>query len=479
MSILKFLGFTSKKASFPSDSGIYLFNTLTNKKDLFVPLKPSEVSMYHCGPTVYNFAHVGNLRSYVFADILRRTIELNGYKVHQVINITDVGHLVGDGDQGNDKVEEEARKTAKSAKQITDFYTNAFFDDLKKLHIEIEQTVFPRATEHITEQINLIKKLHGLGYTYKISDGIYFNTAKFKAYGKLGNINLKGLEEGARIGVNAEKKNPTDFALWKFSPKNEKREQEWLSPWGIGFPGWHIECSAMSMKYLGETFDIHTGGIDHIPVHHNNEIAQSECATGKPYVKYWLHNAFVNVPSGKMAKSVGNHIRLGELETRGVHPLAYRYWLLTAHYRSQITFSFEALDGASRAYTRLIRMLSELPKGGTIHTGYKEKFKKAVSDDLDTPKALALMWDLLKDTSVSNADKKATVEFFDSVFGLALAEAKHEKTLIPELVLELVEKREEARMGKDFVAADTLRKQISDAGYEVKDTDSGPKISLK
>jgi cysteinyl-tRNA synthetase len=298
---------------------IYLTNTLTGKKELFKPVRKgllsalgigkTRVGMYHCGPTVYNYAHIGNLRAYVFADTLKRLMLAHGFRVEQVINITDVGHLVSDGDTGEDKMEKARRLEKKSAWDIAQFYTEAFLKNLADLNINIEGTEFPRATDFIREQVAIVKTLEEKGYTYRTSDGIYFDTSKFPTYGKLGNIDIAGIREGERIGVNQEKLNPTDFALWKFSPTNEQREMEWESPWGKGFPGWHIECSAMSKALLGTTFDIHTGGIDHIPVHHNNEIAQSEGSTGEPLARYWLHNAFVNVVGGKMAKSEGNFPR--------------------------------------------------------------------------------------------------------------------------------------------------------------------------
>lgn len=462
-------------------SELFLFNTLTKKKELFVPLVGREVKMYNCGPTVYNYAHIGNMRAYVFADVLRHTLESGGFSVKQIVNITDVGEPAGDPDTGKDKIEESARKEGKTAAEISKFYTKAFFDDLKKLNIETARTIFPKATEHIKEQIDLISRLEKKGFTYKISDGVYFDTSKFKSYGKLGNINLEGLEEGARIGVNENKKNPTDFALWKFSKPGEKRQQEWPSPWGVGFPGWHIECSAMSMKYLGETLDIHTGGIDHIPVHHNNEIAQSEAATGKQFSRFWLHNAFVNIAGEKMAKSEGNFIRLKTLEDRGINPLTYKYWLLTAHYRSPITFSYEALKGSETAFIKLVEHFNALPTGGSPSEDYSRKFKERINDDLDTPGAISLIWQLLKDKKVSDANKKSTISTFDKVFGLNIEKFGNEiaKKMadIPSEIKELAEKREIARKKKNWNEADHIRDEIAKKGYTLEDTDNGPKIS--
>jgi cysteinyl-tRNA synthetase len=289
------------------------YNTLTKQKEFFAPLRDGAVSMYNCGPTVYNYAHIGNLRSYVFADVLRRAFEYNGLAVTQIINLTDVGHLTGDRDEGEDKMEKGALREGKTAKDISEFYTKAFFEDLAKLNIE-KADRYPKATEHIEEQISLIKKLEEKGFAYVLEDGVYFDTAKFPKYGDLAQLDLVGQKEGARVEANTEKRNPADFTLWKFSKPEEKRQQEWPSPWGTGFPGWHIECSAMSMKYLGETFDIHTGGIDHIPVHHTNEIAQAEAATGKKFVNLWMHHGFVNIEGGKMAKSADNFVRMKSLE---------------------------------------------------------------------------------------------------------------------------------------------------------------------
>ncbi len=459
---------------------ITFWNTLTKQKEEFFPIKDRVVGMYNCGPTVYNYAHIGNLRAYVLADILKRTLTYNKYKVNQIINITDVGHLVGDGDEGKDKIEEGAKKEQKTASEIADFYTKIFLEDLVKLNIDTTDTKFPKASEHIKEQIDLIKDLEEKGFAYKTSDGMYFDTAKFKNYGKLGNIDLKHLREGARVTINSQKKNITDFALWKFCVPHEKRQQEWPSPWGVGFPGWHIECSAMSMKYLGETFDIHTGGIDHIPTHHNNEIAQSESSTGKQYARYWLHNAFVNVEDGKMAKSDGNFLRLQSLLDKNINPISYRYWLLTAHYRQPVTFSWEAIEGANTALIKLVRAYSSLPSLGKIHRDYLQKFKDFINDDLDTPKAIALMWDMMRDKEVSDKDKKATLNEFDKIFGLNLKTLAKEITKsekeIPKSITKLLADREKARKNKDWAKSDEIRDTILREGFEIKDTEKGVEI---
>lgn len=475
---------------------LMLHNTLSGTKEVFVPLKDRHVRMYNCGPTVYDIQTVGNLRSYVFADVLRRTFEYNGYEVTQVVNITDVGHLTSDADTGEDKLEKAAVKTGKGAADIAREVTRVFFDDLRRVGVDTGKITFPRATEHIAEQVALIRTLEEKGYTYKTRDGIYFDTSCFKEYGKLGGIDLSGLKEGARVTMK-EKKNPTDFALWKFSSPKEKRQQEWDSPWGIGFPGWHVECSAMSMKYLGKTFDVHTGGIDHIPIHHNNEIAQSEAATGRPFVRYWLHNAFITINNEKIAKSVGNTVYVSDIVSRGLSPLAYRYWLLTAHYRSSANFTWDALSGAHTALLRLYRHVADFEISGRptsikgtssdVNREYQKRFHLLVNDDLDTPKALALLWDIIKDDSVSSKDKHATLLDFDRVLGLGLADVD-EKTLValegvvsetdvPEEVHAFLVSRQEARVAHDFTRADELREKINRAGYTIEDTDEGPRLT--
>lgn len=453
-----------------------LYNTLTQKKEVFTPLREGAVGMYNCGPTVYNYAHIGNLRAYVFADTLRRTLLWHGYKVTQVINITDVGHLTSDSDEGEDKIEKGAAREGKTAKEISEFFTRAFFDDIQKLNIE-KAEYFPKATEHVQVQIALIQKLEEKGFTYRTSDGIYFDTQKFPDYGKLARLDIEGLKAGARVEANEEKKNRTDFALWKFSKAGEKRQQEWDSPWGVGFPGWHLECSAMSMKYLGETFDIHTGGIDHVPVHHTNEIAQSEAANGKKFVNYWMHSGFVNVEGDKMAKSSENFVRLETLEKKEISPLSYRYWLLTAHYRKTVNFTWKAVLAAGTALSKVQEAFAALPDGGTVDETWKRKFEEAINDDLNTPKAIAVLFDLIHDEDVSPADKKATIQKFDTVLGLGLATFKKTETEeIPELVQKLADDRALARTNKEWEKSDALRDEIAGMGYSVKDTPEGQKI---
>jgi cysteinyl-tRNA synthetase len=448
---------------------------MTGKKELFVPIHEDWVGLYDCGPTVYNYITIGNLRAYVFADILRRTLEFNNFHVKQIINITDVGHLTDDASDGEDKVEREAAKDGRSAREITKFYTDVFMKDVRALNMKLDETRFTPATEHIREQIELIQRLEDKGFTYQIADGVYYDTSKFPNYGKLGNINIKGLQEGARVEMTEGKRNPTDFALWKFSKPGEKRQQEWPSPWGVGFPGWHIECSAMSMKYLGENFDIHTGGIDHIPVHHQNEIAQSEAATGKPYVNYWMHNEFLNINGAKIGKSLGNGIHLSEIIDKGINPLAYRFWLLMAHYRSPINFNWDALAGAETALKRLQGLFMELgEKDGETSLDYLGKFKAYLNDDLDTPRALTLVWDVLKDKVLPSADKRATLLAMDRVLGLGLAELKSFEITMD--ISALADEREKARVSGDWYTADRIRDKLKGLGYEVKDTSEGAKI---
>lgn len=471
----RLFGSTQRGYEAPGAVPLYLSNTLTGKRDLFVPLA-HKVKMYNCGPTVYHYAHIGNLRSYVFADVLRRTLEWNGYHVEQIINITDVGHLTSDSDTGNDKLEEGARREHKSVQDIAHHYTDAFFADLDALNIPRSRITFPRATDHIAEQITLIQKLETGGHTYRTSDGIYFDTSTFPNYGKLGHVHLEEDTE-SRIGVNAEKRHHTDFALWKFSKPEDKREQEWPSPWGVGFPGWHIECSAMSMKYLGETLDIHTGGIDHIPVHHNNEIAQSEAATGKPLARFWLHNGFVSVASGeKMAKSEGNFVRLETVREKGVDPLAFRYWLLTAHYSSPLLFSWEALLAAQTAYKKLIRTLALYGnKHGKVQESLKKHFSEIINNDLDTPSAIAHIWHIIKEskTTTSPAHVRATIAAYDTVLGLNLIARANalvdEMSRVPAPIRELGHEREQLRKKGDWAGADALRAKIAQAGYVVED----------
>lgn len=451
---------------------IYLTNSLTKKKELFTSISPGRIGLYSCGPTVYDYVHIGNLRSFLLSDLVRRVFEYNGFEVRQIMNITDIGHLASDNDEGEDKMTRGLLRdgmpvTLEAMLELGGFYAEKFKENLAALNILMPHEL-PRASGHITEDIKLIQKLEKKGFTYQISDGLYFDTSKDPHYGKLGGT---GGDE-SRIGFKSDKKNPKDFALWKFN-----HELGYESPWGKGFPGWHIECSAMSERYLGEHFDIHTGGADLASIHHNNEIAQSECAHSHQFVNYWLHNAFINVESGKMAKSEGTGITLGNIIERGINPLAYRYWLLGGHYRTPMTFSWEALDAAAQAHKRLQGFIQEWNRSDGPNAGlkpYEALFLEAINDDLNTPKALAVLWDMVADGGVAPAIKKATLLKFDTVLGLKLGE-KH-NVIVPNEVKTLVEERELARKEKRWNDADILRKKIQQLGFEVKDMVTGSNI---
>ncbi|MFA5184134.1 MAG: cysteine--tRNA ligase [Patescibacteria group bacterium] len=471
-------------------SPLFLYNTLSRKKEEFKPIKPGAVGLYTCGPTVYNFAHIGNLRTYLFEDFLVRVLEYNGYSVNHVMNITDVGHLTGDMDMGEDKMEKGAAREGKNAWEIADFYWQAFRRDLSSLNIK-EPTIWCKATDSIPEQIAMIKALAGKGYTYQTSDGIYFDTAKIKDYNKLSHLPLDELREGARVEINAEKKNPTDFALWKFSPAlksgEAKRQMEWESPWGIGFPGWHIECSAMSIQFLGEQLDIHCGGIDHINIHHTNEIAQSEAATEKKFFNYWLHGAFLNIRGGKkMAKSEENFLTLENAFTRkGIDPLAYRFAALQVHYRKPMEYSEASLRQAEEGLISLgsrVFYLKGFKGEGRISKEYQLKFLEAINDDLNMPRALSVVFSVL-DSELSEVDQLATILDFDKVLGLNFNNFPLTKKNIsiedlPEAVRKLVEQRDPAKRNKDYEKADAIRKKIEAEGYIVEDTKDGTKIYL-
>jgi cysteinyl-tRNA synthetase len=452
---------------------LHLFDTYTRSLRKFEPLHPPEVGLYTCGPTVYDYAHIGNLRTYIFEDILRRVLELNGYTVKHVMNITDVGHLVSDADTGEDKMEKGSRRTGKTAWEIAEFYTQAFKDDLRHLNIK-EPMIWCRATDHIPEQIALVQCIEAKGYTYRTSDGIYFDTSKLPDYGYLARLDIEGLQAGARIELG-EKRNVTDFALWKFSPANEQRQMEWDSPWGKGFPGWHIECSAMSAKYLGEFFDIHCGGEDHIMVHHPNEIAQTQACHDTRLANFWMHGYFLQFDEARMAKSAGTFLRVQTLSDRGIDPLAYRFFCLGAHYRSKLNFNWESLQGAATALDRLRTAAYEWGEPGAPDETYVGKFLEQANDDLNMPRALAVTWELVR-SDLPNATKKATLLHFDNVFGLKLAEWKPVETVVSETILTLVEQRQQARKEKRWKDADALREQVHAAGYEIEDTPQGPRV---
>ena len=447
-----------------------LYDNYTRSLRAFEPLQPGSVRLYTCGPTVYDYQHIGNFRTFLFEDVLKRVLEWNGYRVVHVMNITDVGHLVSDADEGEDKMEKGARRTGKSAWEIARLYTDAFLDDMRALDIE-PPTRLPRATDHIGEQIEFIADLEKKGYTYRTPDGIYFDTSKQSDYGYLARLDKAGLEAGRRVDVG-EKRHPTDFALWKFSPPGAQRQMEWDSPWGRGFPGWHIECSAMAQKYLGDYFDIHCGGEDHIPVHHTNEIAQTEARVGTRLANFWMHGYFLLEGEAKMAKSAGEFLRLKSLTDRGYDPLAYRYLCLTAHYRSQLNFTWDALDGAATALERMRRGCHALPEGGAPDARALERFTAEVNDDLNVPRALALAWEVLRG-DLPPAVRKATLARFDRVFGLRLAEWQPREEAVPEAIQALADARSAARAARDWAEADRLRAALHAAGWEIEDRPDG------
>lgn len=477
--------FTSKETRFDAPP-LQLFNTESRSLETFTPLHGHKVLMYSCGPTVYDYAHIGNLRAYVFVDILKRTLEYNHYQVKNTINLTDFGHLTDDGDAGEDKMMKGLKREGKpvtlaAMRELSDFFIDAFYEDLGSLRI-LPPTIFSRASDYIVEQIALIKTLDEKGYTYETSDGIYFDIAKFPKYGRLGKINLEELKSGARVEENTEKKNPADFAVWK------KGELGWDSRWGKGFPGWHVECSAMAIATLGKQIDIHTGGIDHIHTHHNAEIAQSECATGKIFSKYWMHSEFITIDSTKISKSLGNGINLRHLLNAGYTGDDYRYWLLTAHYRSPANFSFDALKAAKQALFRLKRYIYEEYKNisGKPSADYIKRFHAAINDDLDTPKAIALMWELIKDDAVESSAKCATIKHFDKVLAIGLSDELDDALFklgvvsiqdIPEEINQLIQEREAARIAHNWIESDRLRALINHKGYIIEDGSDGPKVS--
>ncbi|GBC60295.1 cysteine--tRNA ligase [Desulfonema ishimotonii] len=461
---------------------LYLYNSLTRKKEEFHPIFPGQVGLYTCGPTVYNYAHIGNLRTYIFEDVLRRILRFNGFTVRHVMNITDVGHLTGDRDMGEDKLEKGAAREGKTAWDIAEFYTRNFKKDMARLNL-IEPDIWCKATDTIPEQIALIRTLEEKGYTYRISDGIYFDTAKFADYTKLSHQNLEALQEGARVEKNPEKRNSTDFALWKFSPEDVRRQMEWDSPWGVGFPGWHIECSAMSMKYLGDQLDIHCGGTDHIDVHHTNEIAQSEAATGKPFFNFWMHGAFLNIKGGKkMAKSAGNFLTVqSTLVDKNIDPLAYRYAAFQTHYRNPMEYSDDSIAAAQNGLRHLrnqVRSIAEaaLP-AGDVNAAFRDKFLEAANDDLNMPRVMAVVQELLK-SDIGAAEKLATVLDFDRVLGFDLDRIDTEDAL-PEEVLKLAESRKKARQEKNWAESDRLRDVLDEMGYVVQDGKDGMKVLKK
>ena len=455
---------------------IFFYNTLTKKKELFKSLEPKKVKMYSCGPTVYKDATIGNMRTNLFQDTLRRVLEYNGYEVKQVMNITDVGHLVSDGDEGEDKMLKSAREEHKTPMEIAEYYTKLFFKDLNRLNVEIPEVIC-KATDHIEEMLEMLQKIKDNGYAYETSTAIYFDVSKLDEYGILSGINLREQKAGARVEVDPEKRNPYDFALWIKAPENHL--MKWDSPWGPSYPGWHIECSAMSQKYLGEVFDIHTGGIDLIPTHHENEIAQSKGACGKIPAHYWMHGEYLLINGGKMSKSLGNVYLLDDIIKRGYDPLVYRLFNFSCHYKGKLNFTWEGIEAASTALTRLRDGYQKHLTGmadvdGTIISEIENKFHQAINDDLNMPLAMSAVWEAVKYQDKSPKIAKL-LEKFDTVLGLKITEKREEE--IPQEILELVEQRKVARNEKNWTESDRLRDLIAQKGYSVKDTKDGAEVS--
>lgn len=490
--------FRSGKARTLLETPIFFTNTLSGKKEMFVPLRPGNVTMYSCGPTVYSQAHIGNLRTYFFSDLVARVLKQRGFNVRRVINITDVGHLVSDTDEGEDKMEKSARESGESADDIASKYTKLFQEDIRTLGIDTSDILFPRATQYIPEQIALIKTLEQKGFTYRIQDGLYFDTSKFHGYGKLGSIPASHIKDGTaasleerinlaghgRIAQNDQKRNPADFALWKSSPAGmQRRQQEWQSPWGMGFPGWHIECSAMSKALLGEQIDIHTGAMDLIPIHHNNEIAQSEGANQRTFVRYWMHGAFLTMHNEKASKSLGNVVYMSEILERGYDPLALRYLFLQAHYRSPLSFTWESLTAAHEGLSNLRKGVQDLKlaaKGQGTPSELQDRMLTLLRDDLATPQALALLWETVRDEDLPPKQAWGVVVAADAVFGLNLLGTPASVAQdIPAEIVQLSQKRLHARVTGDFAEADRIRIHIENCGYAVDDTPSGPVLTKK
>lgn len=463
-------------------TSLLLHNTRTRRKERFEPLEAGHASVYSCGPTVYAPQHIGNLRPYLMADLLRRALEAEGLRVTHVINITDVGHLFGDADEGEDKIESAAEKSGRTAADIAAQYTEQWLADRRRVGC-LEAHVYCKATEHIPEQLTMAATLERKGYTYRIADGLYFDVSKFPRYAEFAHLDLAGQEAGARIGDVAGKRSPADFALWRFSPPGRKRQQEWDSPWGRGFPGWHLECSAMSTKYLGAPFDVHTGGVDHISVHHTNEIAQSECALDlHPWVRFWIHNEFYDLGGEKISKSKGHVLVLQDLVDRGFEPLAFRYFFLQGHYRQQQAFSLEAMEAAATGYRRLLGAAAEVreapgaPDPARI-SPYRQRFREAVRDDLNAPRALAVAWEVARGSELAPAERRALLLEFDTFLGLDLAGGVPAASPVESdpRIDGLVAEREAARKRRDFAGADRIRDALAAEGVTIEDTPAGPR----
>lgn len=474
-----------------------IYNTLSRKKEEFRPIYGNEARIYSCGPTVYDYAHIGNLRTYIFMDMLRRVLRYNGFRPVHVMNITDVGHLVSDADEGEDKMQKSSREKKMSPWEIAAYFSDKFFQDIAQVNVE-KPEIIPCATAHIQEMIDFVRGLIDKGYGYEISDGIYFDISKFKDYGKLSGIDLDRQLAGARVELNEEKRHPADFALWKKASK--EHIMQWPSPWGTGYPGWHIECSAMSRKYLGDIFDIHTGGVDHIPVHHENEIAQSEALLGKPSVRYWMHGEFLLVDGGKMSKSLGNVYTMDDLKSRGFDPMAFRYFCLNAHYRSKLNFTWDGLGAAQKSLERFRDGAWELKNApdsldaldstdlADMTGSFRNEFNDAVNDDINIPKALGVAWNVIRSGMKSKRMYGLLVEF-DSILGLGIEgydpeDRKRNKPDTGDLesdpeIAQMVGLRQKARKDKDYKLADEIRLKLGQMGVSLEDTPQGVRLIRK
>ncbi len=470
---------------------LYLYNTLTHKKDLFIPIDKSDdpiVTMYSCGPTVYSHAHIGNMRAAVFADVLRRTLKFAGYKLKSVMNITDVGHLTDDADSGDDKMEMGAKRENLTVWDIAKKYTDIYFSDTNKLNV-IKPDIICKATDYIKDQIEYVSKLEKEGFTYITDDGVYFDTSKLPDYGKMAGLDIKGLEAGKRVtaGLN-QKKNKSDFALWKFSPKTgAKRQMEWTSPWGIGFPGWHLECSVMSLAHLGFPFDIHTGGIDHIPVHHTNEIAQNEAIHKKQTVNYWIHNNHLQLSDGKMSKSLGNIVTINSIEDRKINPIVLRYLFLLSHYSAEMKFSWQILKDAERSYNRIIAKISDIKNSTNnlpVINNYDElsetgkcfvnKFDDYLLDDMGTATSIVLLREVIDSSNIKDNEKIFLINYVDSVLGLRLFDINISSNCeIPNDILKIANLRKQEKANRNFTESDKLRQEIQEKGYTITDNPDG------
>lgn len=455
-----------------------IYNTLTREKEDFKPIDGKEVRIYSCGPTVYSYAHIGNFRAYIFMDTLRRVLKYDGYTLKHAMNITDVGHLESDADEGEDKMLKAAKKENKNPYEIAKFYTDAFFKDFELLNID-KPEVICKATDHIKEMLKYVEEIMENGYAYETSKGIYFDISQLDKYPVLSTRKIDEQIAGARVAVDEEKRNPEDFALWIKAPENHI--MKWESQWGLSYPGWHIECSAMSRKYLGEEFDIHTGGIDHIPTHHENEIAQSKGATGKMPAKYWLHCNYLQVNGGKMSKSLGNVYTISTLIEKGINPLAFKLFCFSSHYRNKINFTFEGIESANKAYSRLKEGYNKHRSSDekieeTVIEEFKRKFDEAINDDLNMPMAMGIVWDIVK-YSTKSKQLADLLDKFDEVLGLKIAEKDKTKDEIPEEITQLLEERKKARENKEWEKSDILRDKIQSLGYAIKDTKNGTEIT--